>query len=223
MTSRAKRHRNPLKPKPKLTVAAVFQNVDQRLEMTEQALSDVLGNDPTRRVTGLLNVAVWGRGVTRALQRLRTPLGKKAFDDWYTPYEAEMAADELMRYFYVLRSQVLKEAETPEVGTRLYVEELTGRDLQALMRDPPPGAKNFFIGDELGGAGWDVELPDGRIGQHYITLPGYLKLSMTLHLEGGPTTHGGATLTDTSIEALTTHYVAYLRRLVSKAKQTFGT
>jgi hypothetical protein len=221
MTSRAERHRNPQDPKPEPTVAGVLESVRQALDTTELALTDLLSNEPPRRMAGLKNIAVWGRAVTNALQKLRTPVGA-AFDEWYKPREEEMRDDELMTYFYRLRNQVLKATETPDVDTRLYIGELTGEQLQELMRDPPPNAKGFFIGGELGGAGWDVELPDGRIGQHYVTLPGYLMLGTTLHLPQGPTTHMGEPLADTSLEVLAKHYVEYLRRIVREAGETFS-
>ena len=31
---------------------------------------------------------------------------------------------------------------------------------------PPPNAKGFFIGDNLGGSGWEVKLPDGSIEKY---------------------------------------------------------
>jgi len=35
----------------------------------------------------------------------------------------------------------------------------------------PPGATSFFIGDELGGTGWEVSQPDGSTEKYYIDLP----------------------------------------------------
>ena len=47
--------------------------------------------------------------MTNVLQNLRTCVGKTTFDAWYGPKEAEMRADELMRWFYKIRSELLKE------------------------------------------------------------------------------------------------------------------
>lgn len=39
------------------------------------------------------------------------------------------------------------------------------------MQNPPPGAKDFYLTDELGGSSWEVELPDGSTTKYYAQLP----------------------------------------------------
>lgn len=60
---------------------------------------------PTR---GLRIVAVFGRSVTFVLQGLRGVYGE-AFDAWYEPRQAELAADPVAGFFKNLRNEVLKE------------------------------------------------------------------------------------------------------------------
>lgn len=158
--------------------------------------------------------------MTNVLQNLRTPLGS-AFDDWYAPIRTQMEGDALLKYFYRLRSEILKEGTLPLGGTSMHIEHLDTRELEPLMQNPPPGARAFFMGDQLGGSGWEVGLPDGTTERYYVALPGDLKVKTSLHFSDPPTTHQGETLADTSIEALATHYVEYLRRLVREADAQF--
>jgi len=207
--------------KPRDT-ATILSNLNETLRTAEIGLSDFLDTEnPGRRLPGLRNLTVWGRAVTNVLQTLRTPVGL-AFDKWYAPIQAEMAEDELMKYFYRLRSEILKEGNMPPLGSSMYIEHLDSRDLQPLMQNPPPGARGFFVGDQLGGSGWEVELPDGTIEKYYVALPENVKIESSLHFDQPPQTHANAPLADTSAEALARHYVDYLRRLVRQASTTFA-
>ena len=78
------------------------------------------------------------------------------------------------------------------------------------------------MGDQLGGHGWEIELPDGTVEKYYVELPDAVKASTSLHFSDAPSTHLGEQLQDTSIEALAQHYVEYLRGLVKKAHERFG-
>jgi hypothetical protein len=87
------------------------------LRLVEQGLRDMEQTDPSEVATdgtamdrvllGFVAVVVFGRSVTNALQNLRT-FDQRAFEDWYEPWQREMRADPLLRWFYVLRSNILK-------------------------------------------------------------------------------------------------------------------
>jgi hypothetical protein len=208
-------------PRPERSKDDILQAVTETLRTAERGLSDFLDTgDPNGRLPGLRNLIVFGRSVTNVLQNLRTPVGP-AFDEWYSPIQEEMGKDELLKYFYRLRSEILKQGSLPIGGSSVYIEHLDSRELQPLMRNPPLGARGFFIGDQLGGSGWEVALSDGTIEKYYVALPGDLQVTMRLHFADPPTTHGGQPLADTSIEALAEHYVEYLRRLVREGTERF--
>lgn len=82
------------------------------LQLVQLGLADI--DDPRKeylRITqGLYNIAVFGRAVTNALQGLRT-YNRHAFDEWYEPWRAEMQNDPLCRFFYGLRTDLLKKTE----------------------------------------------------------------------------------------------------------------
>ena len=138
------------------------------------------------------------------------------------PHQEAMRGDPLLKYFYDLRSEILKEG-TLKAAPSMYVEHLVIGDLmQPLMEDRPTGATGWFVGDRLGGSGWEVELPDGTTEKYYVALPDTLSISFEFHFENPPTEHKGEPLLDTSVEALAQNYIAYLKGLVNEAGERFG-
>jgi hypothetical protein len=200
---------------------AILRDTKETLATARLGLDDLLGADPRRRMSGLRNVAVFGRAVTGVLQNLRSSVGKAEFDEWYLPRQKAMRADELLKYFWNLRNEILKEGRLV-TGSSMYLEHLDASELAPVMANPPKGATNFFLGDPLGGSGWEVELPDGTTEKYYVTLPESLRLQIDLKFADPPASHKGEQLQDTSIEALAQHYIAYLEALVIEAQERFG-
>jgi len=198
----------------------ILADTEEMICTAELGLADLLGDDPRRRMPGLRNVAVFGRAVTNVLQNLRSE--EPTFDDWYGPQQERMRADPLLKYFYDLRSEILKEGTLGRVHTELHVERLDSRDLAPLMRNPPPGAQGFFVGDELGGSGWEVQLPDGSVTKYYVRLPDEVRIQTRFHFEEPPGQHEGRPIEDTSAQSLARHYVEHLRELVGEAKRRFA-
>ena len=62
-------------------------------------------------------MVVFGRSVTNVLQTLRS-VDREGFDRWYLPYRKQMEDDALLRYFYRLRSIILKEVGRRRVRSR---------------------------------------------------------------------------------------------------------
>ncbi len=203
------------------SIEAILRDTTETLQTAEWGLADLSGDDPQRRLPGLRNVVVFGHATTQALQNLRSALGEE-FDTWYEPKREAMQGDELLRYFWTLRSVVLKEGTLGQVSTSTYIEHLDTSDLQPLLQNPPPGAGGFFIGDSLGGSGWEVELPDGTQAKYYVALPDTVRAEFKLHLPDPPATHLGESLQDTSAGALARRYLEYLRQLVFEASEHFN-
>ena len=202
-----------------MTVVEVLTQVRAHLKMVESALADVKGANPGKRMPGWSNVTVWGRSVTSALQRLRSAAAPGAFDKWYEPWRTEMANDPLMRWVYQERSNILKAAKQ----SKLTVSGTFTVDTNKLpLNNPPPGARNFILGDLFGGSGWEIELPDGTTEMHYVELPEGIMVDCKSHLPEAPKQHLGAVLPDNSMETVATAYVVYLRRLCASASEVFG-
>jgi hypothetical protein len=143
------------------------------------------------------------------------------FDAWYAPFKAEMERDPLMRYFTKLRNEILKEGTQP-TSLSVQVDYLSTDDLQPLLNNPPPGAESFFIGDQLGGSGWEIALPDGTKEKYYVDLPDTIRMQTYLHLPNPPEEHLGQPIRDSSAEGLCALYVSYLSALVSAAEGEFS-
>lgn len=199
--------------------AEVLRRTRETLATCQQGLADLVGDDPARRMTGLRNVAVFGRSVTLVLQNLRHI--EDGFEEWYAhPVEA-MKKDPLMRYFVRVRNEVLKEGG-PTTTSSIHIEHLNTADLAPLMQNPPPGAKAFFVGDTVGGSGWEIEFPDGSTEKYYVQLPESVRIESELYFPDPPTEHEGIPLDDTSVENLARLYVQVLTSLVEEAERAFG-
>jgi hypothetical protein len=179
--------------------AAVLLKTREILATARRGLDDLVGDDPSRRLVGIRNVAVFGRSVTFVLQNLRSTVPDDGFDRWYLPKEEAMRADPLLGYFVNLRNEILKRGgPTPRASH--HIEYLNLDDLAPLMANPPPGARRFFVGDTLGGSGWEVELPDGSLESYYVQLPDAVRMESWLHFTDPPNEHLGVPLTDTSVQ-----------------------
>jgi hypothetical protein len=205
------------------TVASVLDDAAQTLQTAEWGLTDFTGADPRRRTSGLRNLVVFGRAVTNVLQNLRTVVGVQAFNEWYEPWQEKMRKDELLKYFYQLRTEILKEGAL-KTTTSVHIANLNTRELQPLMQNPPPVAKGFFIGDHLNGSGWEVELPDGSVVKYYVMLPNSVQnqITMRFHFPDAPRTHDSHSLQDPSVEQLAQLYIRYLQNLVAEARTRFN-
>lgn len=82
---------------------------------------------------------VFGRAVTNVIQTLRNSV--EGFDEWYIPHGEAMSRDPLMRFFYKLRSQILKEGQAglgAKVTLGVHTAGTIGEIVYALG-PPPPG------------------------------------------------------------------------------------
>lgn len=210
----------PKQPREERTTAEILTSARETFQTVEYGLGDLLGHDASRKMTGLRNLVVFGRAVTNVLQNLKSV--EPSFEGWYTAKQREMRADDLLKFFYELRSRILKRGSVGHISTSTHINHLDGSDLARLTQNPPPGATSFFIGDPLGGSGWRVALPDGSIEKYYVALPDDLAVEVRLHFQEPPATHQGDTLDDRSVEALAQHYVEYLRGLLADADSEFG-
>ena len=200
----------------------MLRDASETLETARLGLADLTGPDARRYMPGLRAVVTFGRAVTNVLQNLRSVVGAQNFDEWYLPFQDEMKQDALLRYFYLLRTEVLKKG-TLQVSMSGGFNWANYGDMQSLLQNPPPGARSFFIeGGQRGG--WRVELPDGTIATYYVDLPDHIKRTVTegFHFADPPLTHLGAALRDTSVAALAKAYIAYLENLVAQATARFG-
>jgi hypothetical protein len=200
------------------TTRDILSDAQETIATTEYGFQDLKMSHPQRKLPGLRNLVVFGRAVTNVLQNLRST--ETDFDRWYEKYETEMRLDPLMKYFHDLRSEILKNGSL-RVSTQIYIRRLKVPQDMSRFGPPPPNAKAFFVGDHLGGTGWEIQLPDGSLERYYVDLPSDIG-SVSLHFPEPPQHHLGQEIADRSIEALSRLYLDYLHRLLTKAKARFG-
>ncbi|WP_299510746.1 hypothetical protein [uncultured Limnohabitans sp.] len=197
-------------------IKAIIQRVEETLETAKHGLSDLLDPSRTRWRTGLRNLITFGRSVTFVIQNLRG-VRDVDFDSWYEPHQTAMKADPLMRYFVDARNELEKQGKL-SVATSTHIKSFSSSDIRKFGR-PPVGAQRFFIGDTLGGTGWEVELADGTTEKYYVDLPasiGEVKQQFTNFPAAKAPELAGK-----SVEELCTMYIDKLQELVTRAKSHF--
>lgn len=201
------------------SLASVLREAQTTLETAELGLEDFLqGNRPARRIAGLRNAIVFGRAVTNVLQNIKT-FERDNFDQWYAPHQREMRENVDFKYLVELRNQVLKEGVLGSTSGSLMIDYFDSSQLKQLRR--PAGGKAFFMGDRLGGSGWEVELADGSTETYYVDLPTSWQVKAGSHFVD-VTTQLGLEPPKTPIDQLLTNYLNYLSRLVAEARRMFG-
>ena len=202
----------PLPPKAE----DVFGRIDDTLTTARHGLDDLLGSDLTRRMSGLRNLIVFGRSVTFVIQNLRSVFPDE-FDTWYQAEQELLRQDPLARYFVEARNALEKQGKL-SVGTSAFISSFSGTDIRK-FGPPPAGAKSFFIGDSLGGSGWEVELSEGNTEKYYVNLPASIG-TVTQHFTNLPAALDPS-LRDAPIDELCQRYVDMLSQLVERAISRF--
>lgn len=196
----------------------ILRNAEDTLKTAELGLV-LLAKGPTAaRISGLRNIVVFGRAFTNVLQNLRSI--EPQFDEWYTTYANEMSADPLLRYFYEMRSEILKQGRL-RVAISANIQRLNGSELVARFGPAPPNAKAFFVGDSNGGTGWEIAMPDGSTEKYYVDLPSDIG-TVTVHFSNAPTVHLGCDIAEQSVVEMCHLFLGYLRRMLAAARKEFG-
>lgn len=193
------------------SIEDVIGRTRRTLALAQLGLSDLLESpDLTRQIAGIASVAVHGRAVTNVLQHLRT-FDKEAFNEWYEPYEQQMMQDELLAYFYRLRTLILKDG-APRVWVTNSLEPrpqpLGGLGSTGALPGATEGYSTYYKSSYLEKA--FLSKPE-RV---YIPLPVKQNSDTVLLLPDVPTRHLGEVIMDVSAQGLCRLYVEYLGNLV---------
>ncbi len=169
-------------------------------------------------MSGLRNLIAFGRSVTFVLQNLRSVVdGEFDFDAWYEPHQQSLRNDPLMRYFVEARNELEKQGKLC-VSTSAHIRSFSSGDIAKFGR-PPVGATSFFIGDQLGGSGWEVELADGSKEKYYVELPVSI-VEVKQHFSNLPEAMVPE-LKGATVEDLSQRYIERLTALVIDARKHF--
>lgn len=197
-------------------IEEVLARIEDTLATAKLGLDDLLNPGRARRMSGLRNLISFGRSVTFVMQNLRSVVDEE-FDKWYEPRQQVLKADSLMRYFVQARNELEKQGRL-SVATSTHIHSFSSDDIRKFGH-PPHGAKKFFIGDKIGGTGWEVELADGTTVKYYVELPmsiGEVKQYFTNLPEAMDPELKGAT-----VEDLCQRYIDRLSELVAEARTHF--
>lgn len=197
-------------------IEAVLRRVDETLETARLGLFDLLDTSRSRRMSGLRNLIAFGRSVTFVLQNLRSVVGEE-FDRWYEPHKQSLKSDPLMRYFVEARNELEKQGKL-SIATSAHIHSFSSGDIAKFGR-PPVGARSFFIGDQLGGSGWEVELADGTKEKYYVELPSSIA-QVKQHFSNLPEAMAPE-LKGATVEDLSQRYIERLAVLVDAARTHF--
>lgn len=128
----------------------------------------VLKDHAARRTAGFRNVIIFGNAVRKVLEELPSDGGE--FDKWFKPIRKEFKTSVLMKLFAELLAEIRKR-ETERIGSTARVVGFNYPADVPKLGKRPAHAHEFFMGDEIGGIGWEVELRPGVIEKYYAILP----------------------------------------------------
>lgn len=200
----------------KRTTESVLNDLKRSLDSAKYALEDFLGGPTNKKSSALMNFSVWGRSVTFTLQGLRSI--EEDFDTWYAPYVKVMEKDPLIRFFKERRNTHLKKGD---IEVKRILRNVNFSSEEFLKKYPKPeNAVGYFLGDENGGSGWTIRLPDGREEKKYVDLDEEIATA-SIEFINPPNSHLEREIKDTSVNNLCNLYLEYLDNLVSDAFQKF--
>lgn len=181
--------------------------------MARDGLAAATSPDPRQRRSGLMNLFTYGRSTTFAMKPMKSIDPK--FNAWWKPYEDWLGSDPLMGYFNDRRVDVTHAGEL-QTSNYTRVGYLDDAILRELNQHAPPNTVGTFFGDQLGGNGWMVRLPDGTEEKVYFQIPDHIDVESGMTLHDPPTEHDGKPLTDRSIAGIGTVYISALTTLVDE-------
>ena len=194
------------------------KSASEIISATEELLQDAkFGLDDMRHETrrfrsGFRNAVVFGRSVTFSLQNLRGKVPD--FEIWYSNIELRMRNDDLMVFFKDIRNEIIKQASVP-IEMSVELKSFNNSFISEIPR--PINARSFFIGDQMGGSGWEIILPDGKVEKYYVDLPPD-NVIINKFLKNAPSLEGGRRADAVELVA---EYLRRLEDIVKEARERF--
>lgn len=192
-----------------------LSNASEAIRNMKFSLDNYKQSNNHNKIIHLRNFITTGRSVTFIIQNLKNKVGKDKFNDWYIPWQEKMSGDDVLKTFITIRNEIEKQGKL-DTALNIIIEHLNSKDLQPLMENPPPFAKGFFIGDQLGGSGWEINYGNGVTEILYVELPEKIKVSLDfeikklVYLENNKST----------LEMLN-YYYAYMFTIYTDAQKNF--
>ncbi len=145
-----------------------LQRTREALDTAFQAYFVLKDKHPVRRAAGFRNVIVFGNLVRGVLEALPSDGGE--FDRWFKPIRKEFKSSLLMKLFVQLLAEIRKR-EASRIGKGARVVGFNYPADVPKLGKRPAHARELFMGDDIGGIGWEVEVLPGSIEKYYAILP----------------------------------------------------
>ena len=216
-------------------IKEVFTRLRRRMDSLERLVLSLQAPPSGQLRDTISRISIEGRSITNILQNLKKIVPD--FDEWYKPFVTEMRDDELLRFFYKLRSDTLKKGDdrissmSGMIDSRKHFLSISDDGITIQIKMPnggyklefvprPANAVSAFLFDETGGAGWKVKDAKGKDSKVYVQVPSEI-VRVSFKFDCPPKTHLGKQLDDKSANKLCALYVTYLRRMVAAAEKNF--
>lgn len=188
----------------------LLEAAKETLSVVEFALKELLGSSDAKKLPATRNLLAFGGVFIRQIHGLRRhsiPL-----DRWFVQHQKNMNADPMIRSLHELRRDLLDRATNPAASLHITQLHLPSKGGEHGPR--PRNARSFFVGDRLGGTGWEVALSDGSVEKYYVAIPGLRPTNH--HFDEG----AGDGF---SIELLARQYANYLREMLAEVEKLVET
>lgn len=204
----------------------ILKSLQGKVSMVKQILTGLRNGPVPLKTTNFTNLLIWSRILINETENLKS-CDRKKFEGWYAQYRRELfgdgshGPDPLLDYFIQARNQ-LEHQGIIKVGWSINIHHLNIPGDLLKYGPAPPGARGFFLGDQLGGIGWLVDLPNGSQAKYYVNLPKeFVESSLLPH--NPLLTHLMNNVQNTSVESLAEYYVRYIEEMVTSAGREFRT
>ncbi|MDP9191469.1 MAG: hypothetical protein M3P06_07185 [Acidobacteriota bacterium] len=176
-----------------MTISATrLREAEALLELVEAGLKQVTEGPDERRVPGVRNVLLFGNAFATAMKAIASK--DRLFASWLDVQKPVDGIEELGRIMMA------------EPKTRRDYTQVQLASAGKAFGPRPANARAFFSGDRLGGSGWEIDLPGGRVEKYYVQLPDELPAGYSF------------TGTDRNAETLARRRVAQLREMLRHAR-----
>lgn len=193
----------------------ILNRAQEALRNMQFSLTNYKKSNDENKILYLRNLITTGRSVTFILQNLKSHVDKNAFEEWYLPWRTKMSNDEILRTFKDLRNEIEKQGKL-NTSLTAHIEHFNSNDIQPLLKNPPPFSKSFFIGDQIGGSGWEIDYGNGITEKLYIVLPQDIKMVIDFEIIDLTSLDN-----DMSTIDMLEYYYDYLHAIYIDARKTF--
>ena len=159
----------------------IFERAGEALRNMQFSLTNYKKSNDENKIIYLRNFITTGRSVTFIIQNLKSHVDEKSFLSWYTPWQTKMSNDEILIKFRDLRNEIEKQGKL-DTSLSMHIEHFNSNDIQSLLENPPPYANRFFVGDQLGGSGWEVDYGNNITEKIYVEMPENVKLTIDFEI-----------------------------------------